>query len=63
MNKATIELEVLDTSTLQVAHAIIKYYMRANQDRSLGLIDLEELCDHITAFIKADKRALEVQNE
>ena len=58
MSVRTIELEVLDKSCLQVAYAIIKYYVGNNNTKENALIDLEELTEHINAYIKAERRLL-----
>lgn len=57
-----IELELLDHSALQVAYGICKYFNSKNGIKELALIDLEEVAEHINAYVKAEKRALEVIN-
>lgn len=54
----TIELEVLDTSCMSVAHAICKYYEKSNSSKESALIDLEELVEHIDAYIRAEDKLL-----
>ena len=58
-----IELEVLDNSNLQVAHAICKRYVNNNSIIENALIDLEELTAHIEAYVSAEKKALEVERK
>lgn len=58
---ATITLEVMDTSVLQMAHAVCKYYEKNNGIKENALIDLEELGEHINAYVKAEKKSLEVR--
>lgn len=60
---ATIKFEVIDHSNLQLAHAICKYYERCNGIKENALIDLEELSEHINAYVKAERKALAVKNE
>ena len=53
----TITFEVVDNSALSISHAIIKYYKNLNASEKNHIIDLEELCDHIKAYVKAEKKA------
>lgn len=55
----TIELEVLDDSCLSVALAICKYYTKNNSHKENALIDLDELTEHIDAYVGAERKALE----
>lgn len=59
----TIELDVLDSSCLQVAHAICKRSIKVNTIKEGALIDLEEIADHINAFVRAERKALELEKE
>lgn len=59
----TIELEVLDSSCLQIAHALCKRSLKVNTSQECALIDLEELAEHINAFVKAERKALEIEKE
>lgn len=59
----TIELEVLDNSCLQIAHALCKRSLKVNNSKELALIDLEELTEHINAFVKAERKELEFAKE
>lgn len=52
-----VEFEVLDYSTLQMAHAICKYYLKSNSKKELALIDLDELVKHIKAYVEAERLA------
>lgn len=52
----TIELEVADSSAFQVSYAICKYYRKCNSEKELALIDLEELVEHINAYIEAERK-------
>lgn len=58
MNK--IELEVMDNSAIGVTHALIEYYKSCNSVKENHLIDLEEIADHIRAYVKAERA---VRNE
>ena len=55
MNK--IELEVVDNSSIGMTNALIKYYKRCNSVEGNHLIDLEEIADHIKAYVKAERQA------
>lgn len=55
----TIELEVLDNSCMSVALAICKYYTKNNSSKENALIDLDELTEHIDAYVRAERKALE----
>lgn len=55
----TIELEVLDNSCMSVAHAICKYYTKSNSVEENALIDLDEVAEHIDAYVRAERKALE----
>lgn len=55
----TIELEVLDDSCMSVAHAICKYYTKSNSVKENALIDLDEVAEHIDAYVRAERKALE----
>lgn len=57
-NLSTIELEVLDTSCMSVALAICKYYTKNNSSKENALIDLEEVVEHIDAYIRAEDKLL-----
>ena len=57
----TIELEVLDSSCLQVAHALCKRSLKVNDSKECALIDLEELAEHINAFVRAERKELELK--
>ena len=56
-----IQFEMMDSSALQMAHALIKFYMHRNLNREIGVIDLEEFAEHIMAFVKAEKKQIELQ--
>lgn len=55
---AVIQLEVGDGSVMQVANAICKYYVQCSETEK-GLIDLDELTEHIDAYVRAERKALE----
>lgn len=56
-----IQLEVADGSALQVAYAICKYYLKNNSYKETALIDLDELTEHIAAYVRAERKALEIK--
>lgn len=56
MNK--IELEVMDNSSIGVAHSLIKYYFRCNVKKENALIDLEEVSAHINAYVDAERKSM-----
>lgn len=56
-----IELEVLDTSALSMAHAIAVYYIKMNDIKENALIDLQEVAEHIEAYVRAEYEAIEVR--
>lgn len=60
---AKVEFEVLDSSAMQMAYAICKYYLKCNSKKELALIDLEELVKHINAYVEAERLAGGVKNE
>lgn len=51
-----IGYEVLDTSMLQLCHAICKRNREQNIDNQVHIIEMEELRDHLTAYIEAGKK-------
>lgn len=53
-----IELEVMDNSSIGVAHALIKYYIKCNAKKENALIDLEEVSKHINAFVDAERKSM-----
>ena len=59
----TIELEVLDNSCLQIAYALCKRSLKVNNSKECALIDLEELTEHINAFVRAERKELEFKKE
>lgn len=61
MNK--IELEVMDNSSIGVAHALIKYYFQCNAKKENALIDLEEVSDHINAYVDAERKSMMIEVE
>lgn len=61
MNK--IELEVMDNSSIGVAHSLIKHYLKCNAKRENALIDLEELSDHINAYVDAERKSMMIEVE
>ena len=50
-----IELEVVDNSSIGMTHALIKYYKQCNSVEGNHLIDLEEIAEHIRAYVKAER--------
>lgn len=56
MNK--IEFEVIDNSAIGIAHALIKYYIKKNSKKENALIDLEEITDHINAYIDTERKTM-----
>lgn len=55
---AVIQLEVGDCSVMSVANAICKHYVQYS-DTEKGLIELDELTEHIDAYVRAERKALE----
>lgn len=55
---AVIQLEVGDGSVMSVANAICKHYVQYS-DTEKGLIELDELTEHIDAYVRAERKALE----
>lgn len=56
----TYQFQTLDGSCLSMAHAICKHYVDANgNDVERALIDLEELVEHIDAYVRAERKMLE----
>lgn len=55
---AVIQLEVGDGSVMSVANAICKHYVQYS-DTEKGLINLDELTEHIDAYVRAERKALE----
>lgn len=55
---AVIQLEVGDCSIMSVANAICKHYVQYS-DTEKGLINLDELTEHIDAYVRAERKALE----
>lgn len=53
---AKVEFELVDSSSFQLAYAICKYYRKCNSEKELALIDLEELVEHINAYIEAERK-------
>ena len=54
-----IQLEVTDGSALQLAHAICKQCVQAQSHAEYALIYLDELTEHIDAYVRAERKALE----
>lgn len=59
MNK--IELEVMDNSAIGIAHALIKYYIKCNAKIKNALIDLEEVSEHINAYVDAERKSMMIE--
>ena len=57
----TIEFEVIDTSALSMAHAIGRYYIKNNDIKENALIDLQEVAEHIEAYVRAEYKAIEAR--
>jgi len=55
---AVIQLEVGDGSVMSVANAICKHYVQYS-DTEKGLIAMDELTEHIDAYVRAERKALE----
>lgn len=54
-----IQLEVGDGSALRVAHAICKECVQTSDNKETALIYLDELTEHIDAYVRAERKALE----
>lgn len=59
----TIELEVLDTSAFSMAHAIARYYVKNNTKKENVLIDLQEVAEHIEAYVRAEQKVKEAADD
>lgn len=57
---AVIQLEVKDNSPMQIAYAIRNYIWEYYRDKyEIALIALDELTEHIDAYVRAERKALE----
>ena len=57
---AVIQLEVKDNSPMQLASAIRNYIWEYySPDYEIALIALDELTEHIDAYVRAERKALE----
>lgn len=57
---AVIQLEVKDNSPMQIAYAIRNYIWNYYEDKyEIALIALDELTEHIDAYVRAERKALE----
>lgn len=57
---AVIQLEVKDNSPMQIAYAIRNYIWEYyGKDYEIALIALDELTEHIDAYVRAERKALE----
>lgn len=57
---AVIQLEVKDNSPMQIAYAIRNYIWDYYEDKyEIALIALDELTEHIDAYVRAERKALE----
>ena len=55
-----IQLEVKDNSPMQIAYAIRNYIWEYyGKDYEIALIALDELTEHIDAYVRAERKALE----
>lgn len=57
--EVVIQLEVGDGSALRVAHAICKESVQTLNGKENALIYLDELTEHIDAYVRAERKALE----
>ena len=54
-----IQLEVTDSSPMQIAYAICNFFEESWDTEENALIQLDELTEHIDAYVRAERKALE----
>ena len=59
MSDLTIELKVKGDRPLQVADAIIEFYVQRQEDVEMAMIDLEEFARYIFTTVEAGRQRLE----
>lgn len=55
---AVIQLEVTDCSPMQIAHAICNFFEESWDTEEGALIELDELTEHIDAYVRAEREKL-----
>ena len=59
MSDLTIELKVKGDRPLQVADAIVEFYVQRQEDVEMAMIDLEEFARYIFTTVEAGRQRLE----
>lgn len=54
-----IKLEVVDSSMFQIAYSVCKYDLRRTQNKKEHIVNIEELIEHLQAYINAEKKFIE----
>lgn len=59
MTNIRITMEMTEDCPIQMAYCICKHYLQVNHgDAQMTNIDLEEVANHILAFVQAEEKAL-----